>query len=59
MPKSNSELYPEVWKIFVEQARNISEEKDICHLGTYRIPNPDKSGNFLYSDHPGKIIYFI
>jgi len=51
--KSNHELYPECWEFFIEHARNITGEPDICHLGNYRIPVPDMSGNFIYADHPG------
>lgn len=48
--KSNKELHPEAWKFYIEQARNIKEEPDLVHLGNYRIPVPDGSGNFIYAD---------
>jgi hypothetical protein len=50
--KSNRELYPEAWNFFEEQARNIMEEPDLIHKGNYRIPKPDRSGNFIYADSP-------
>jgi hypothetical protein len=54
---SNADLYPECWEFFIEYARNITGEPDICHLGNYRISVPDMSGNFIYADDPG--ILFI
>ena len=47
--KSNRLKYPEAWKFYEEQARNIMEEDDLNHLGNYRIPVPDQSGNFIYT----------
>ena len=51
--KRNEELYPEAWEFFIEQARNIEKEPDLKHLGKYRIPKPDMSGDFIYANHPG------
>ena len=48
--QSNKKLHPEAWEFFVEQARNITEEEDLNHLGNYSIPVPDMSGNFIYTD---------
>mgnify|MGYP003435550849 CR=1 FL=1 len=47
---SNSIKHLEAWNFFVEEARNIREESDINHLGNFRIPIPDKSGNFIYTE---------
>lgn len=46
----NSIKHPEAWKFYIDQARNIMEEPDLKKLGNYRIPVPDKSGNFIYAD---------
>jgi hypothetical protein len=46
---NNSEQHPEAWDFYEEQARNISDENSINHLGNYRIPNPDMSGKFVYA----------
>jgi hypothetical protein len=46
---SNRIKHPEAWKFWEEQARNIMGEPDLVHMGNYRIPIPDKSGNFLYA----------
>jgi hypothetical protein len=47
---SNSIKHPEEWAFWIEQARNITEEPTLVHLGNYRIPRPDMSGSFLYAD---------
>lgn len=31
------------------------EEPDLVHLGNYRIPIPDMSGNFRYADTPEEL----
>jgi hypothetical protein len=49
----NSKRHPEAWAFFIEHARNIQGEPDINHLGKYRIPVPDRSGNFIYADDTG------
>lgn len=44
---SNRIRFPECWKFFEEQARNMEglpESKN----GKYRVPYPDKSGRFIY-----------
>ena len=46
---SNSEKYPECWEFFVNQARNMEREPGES-MGKYRVPVPDRSGNFLYHD---------
>jgi hypothetical protein len=51
----NSEKHPEAWKFFVKQARNIENEPAINHLGKYRIPTPNRSGNFLYANDPADL----
>lgn len=48
--KKNSELHPEAWAFYIEQARNITGEPELVSLGNYRIPIPDQSGNFIYAD---------
>jgi hypothetical protein len=45
----NADIHPEAWDFYIAQARNITSEKDIRHLGNYRIPSPDRSGEFIYS----------
>ena len=52
--ESNKEKYPEAWSFYVLQARNM-ENTDEEHLGKYRIPAPDFSGNFIHADDPGKL----
>lgn len=47
---SNSEKHPEAWNFYVEQARNISNELNLNHLGNYRIPKPNRSGDFIYAE---------
>lgn len=49
---SNSQKHPEAWNFFIEQARNV-ENTDVEFLGKYRIPVPDKSGNFIYANDSG------
>lgn len=49
---SNAIKYPEAWKFFIEHARNMEDEIESEH-GKYRIPIPDRSGNFIYADCPG------
>ena len=50
MRESNAVKHPEAWAFYVEHARNISEEVSLNNLGNYRIPKPNKSGDFIYSD---------
>lgn len=52
---SNAVNHPEAWEFYVEQARNITKEPDLNHLGNYRIPVPDMSGNFIYADNVGHL----
>lgn len=47
---NNSITHPEAWDFYINEARNIEEEPSINHLGKYRIPIPDESGNFIYAD---------
>lgn len=54
--KSNSEKYPEAWAFFIEHARNMEDEPEVIH-GKYRIPKPDRSGDFLYSHCPGELFW--
>lgn len=49
-PKCNSEAYPECWAFFIEHARNMKGEPE-AKLGKYRVPKPDRSGDFLYHDN--------
>lgn len=46
----NKERYPEAWAFFIKEARNITEEPDLKDLGNYRIPKPDRSGSFIYTN---------
>jgi hypothetical protein len=45
----NSKKYPEAWNFFIEHARNM-ENTEFEHLGKYRIPKPNMSGDFIYHD---------
>jgi hypothetical protein len=51
-PVPNSIQHPDAWKFWLEQCRNITEEPEINARGKYmyRIPVPDRSGNFLYGE---------
>lgn len=46
---NNSIEHPEAWEFFMEQARNIMQEPYLIHLGNYRIPRPNMSGDFIYA----------
>jgi hypothetical protein len=48
-PKTNSEAYPECWAFFIEHARNMENTTEV-KFGKYRVPKPDRSGDFLYND---------
>jgi hypothetical protein len=50
---ANSKKYPEAWKRFVEDARNIEGHKDSVN-GKYCIHHPTKS-EFIYSDDPAEL----
>lgn len=39
---SNRELYPEVWKVFERDARNISKTDEGKEFGNYVIHHPSK-----------------
>lgn len=41
---TNSEKYPEAWKVFVKCARNNN--------GQYNIPNPLNTCGFIWADDP-------
>lgn len=45
----NSERHPEAWQFYLEHARNMEDEPEAA-LGKYRIPKPDRSGDFIYAD---------
>ncbi len=47
---NNSIKYPEAWKFYVKQAKNIKKELDINYLGNYRIPVLNQSGQFIYAN---------
>lgn len=49
---SNSQKHPEAWNFFIDQARNV-ENTDVEFIGKYRIPVPDKSGEFIYANDSG------
>lgn len=53
--ESNKEKHPEAWAFFVSQSRNMEEEPDELHLGKYRIPRPNMSGDFIYANDPGPL----
>lgn len=46
---SNRINYPECWAFFEEHARNMEGEPEE-KFGKYRVPKPDKSGDFFYHD---------
>lgn len=52
---SNAIKHPEAWAFYIEQARNIENEPTINSLGKYRIPVPNKSGQFIYADDAGEL----
>lgn len=39
----NNKLYPEAWKIFIRDARNISKEEEGKEFGNYVIHHPTKN----------------
>ena len=54
---SNSELFPEAWKVYVDCVRKWKDD-DIKKYPTgwkYGIPKPMKPKSYLYSDCPGKL----
>ena len=54
---SNSEIYPEAWKIYIDCVRKW-EEADINKYPEgwkYGIPNPENLKEYLYSDCAGKL----
>jgi hypothetical protein len=56
-PKSNSELFPEAWKVYEECVRKW-ETNDIETYSSgwkYGIPNPCNPKDYLYCDCPGKL----
>jgi hypothetical protein len=55
MSESNRFKHPDAWVFYEEQARNIMGEPDLVHLGNYRIPAPDETGNFIYADTPEQL----
>jgi hypothetical protein len=54
----NSKKYPEAWNFFIEHARNM-ENTEFERFGKYRIPKPDKSGDFLYHDDVGWLFWYF
>lgn len=48
---SNSIKYPDAWKIFESEARNIEVEEDSAN-GKYAIHHPFKS-EWIYANDPG------
>ena len=54
---SNRLMHPAAWTFYSEQARNITKELDLVHLGNYRIPKPDESGDFIYADTVEQLWY--
>ena len=44
----NDKKHPEAWNFYIKQAKNISET-ELNYLGNYRIPVPDMSGDFIYT----------
>jgi hypothetical protein len=52
---TNSEKYPEAWKVFTEAARNIEGCEDSVN-GKYCIPHPTGNG-IIYSNDTGELFY--
>lgn len=48
---SNADVHPEAWTFYVEQARNMTKEPTLIHLGKYRIPRPNADGTFIYANN--------
>lgn len=57
--RNNAKECPEAWEFFIEHARNIMDAPEVNHLGNYSVPIPDGSGNFFYSDCPGKLFHIF
>lgn len=54
---SNSEKYPEAWKVYIDCVRKW-EETDLLEYPEgwkYGIPNPENPKEYLYSNCPGKL----
>lgn len=49
----NSKQHPEAWAFYIEHARNIEDEDSLP--GKYRIPKPNRSGDFIYADSVEKL----
>ena len=54
---SNSEKYPDAWKIYIDCIRKWkeSDKKQYPEGWRYGIPNPKNITEYLYSDCPGKL----
>lgn len=54
---SNSEKYPEAWKIYIDCVRKWDEGDGEKYPEGWRygIPNPSKPNEYLFSDCPGKL----
>ena len=57
MRESNSNRFPEAWKIFKDCARKfpVKESDEYPNGWQYGIPNPTFIQSYLYSDCPGKL----
>jgi len=53
----NSEKYPEAWAFFIEHTRNIMGLPQFTM--NYRVPKPDMSGDFIYSNDVGMLFYLF
>jgi hypothetical protein len=58
-PISNSEKYPDAWKIYIECVRKwkVDKQKEFAKGWNYGIPNPKNPNEYLYSDCPGKLFF--
>lgn len=54
----NSKEYPEAWEFFKEHARNVEGEEE-GEIAKYRIPKPDKSGEFIYHNNVGVLFHLF
>jgi hypothetical protein len=54
---SNSERFPEAWKIYIDCVRKWEETdlKEFPEGWKYGIPNPKDHNEYLYSNCPGKL----
>ena len=53
---NNRKLYPEAWKVFERDARNISKTDEGKEFGDYVIHHPFKN-EWIYANDPADLFY--